>query len=493
MSTPGTPAAHGAPPTALSWFDAEDSPTAKDLNTCIHCGLCLTACPTYRELKIEPDSPRGRIYLMRGLAEGRIGPSDELVEHLDNCLDCRACETVCPAGVPYSRMLEETRGQLERQRPEPGAPRALGRWALRTLFPHRERMHLVADLLRLMQWPPLAAIARALAACGLMPAFAARGLEITPPIAARGERGLEMIASQLPAGARCEHSRDAVIFHPAGVPKARVAFFTSCVMDVMFPRLNQDAVRLLVIAGAHVTVPVAQTCCGALHAHSGLRREAKQLAQTNVKVFGEAFDYVVTDSAGCGAALREAGHLLGETPTANAAAAFSARVRDVSEVLATLGLPAPDATLAHDGDPKRPLRIAYHDPCHLAHAQKVRSQPRALLAALPGVRMVELANSDWCCGSAGIYNLTHEAMADAQLEHKLDSIDAAAPDVVIASNPGCLLHMARGAGRRGSTVRMAHLVEILALAYPPPDSAIRLPAPVLHARARLSSAPALPA
>ena len=474
MSAPGTPATLATPATpaaAPSWFDAEDSPATKDLNTCIHCGLCLTACPTYRELKIEPDSPRGRIYLMRGLAEGRIAPSDELVEHLDNCLDCRACETVCPAGVPYSRMLEETRGQLERQRPEPGAPRALGRWALRTLFPHRERMHLVADLLRLTQWPPFAAIARALAARGLMPAFAARGLEITPPIEPRSARGLGVIASQLPPGAHCEQTRDALIFHPAGVPKARVGFFTSCVMDVMFPRLNQDAVRLLVIAGAEVVVPLAQTCCGALHAHSGLRRDAKKLAQTNVRVFGEAFDYVVTDSAGCGAALREAGHLLGETPTANVAAAFSARVRDISEVLASLGLPAADATLAHDGDAHRPLRIAYHDPCHLAHAQKVRSQPRALLAALPGVRMVELANSDWCCGSAGVYNLTHPDMAEAQLNRKLDSIEAVKPDVVVASNPGCLLHMARGARERKLGIPIVHLVEVLALAYPAPEAA----------------------
>ena len=471
MSVPQSPTEPGAAPAALSWFDTEDAPAARDLNTCIHCGLCLTACPTYRELKIEPDSPRGRIYLMRGLAEGRIEPSPELVEHLDNCLDCRACETVCPAGVPYSRMLEETRGQLERRRPDPGAPRALGRWALRTLFPHRDRMHLVADALRLAQWPPLARMARSVADRGLLPAFAARGLEITPAIEPRARRGLEVIASQLPAGATWERTPEAIIFRPVGTSKARVGFFTSCVMDVMFPRLNQDAVRLLVIAGAEVVVPHAQTCCGALHAHSGLRREAKRLANANVSAFAETLDSIVTDSAGCGAALRETGHLLGESANAAQATTFASRVRDVSEVLAALGLPAATGTLAHDGDAARPLRIAYHDPCHLAHAQNVRAQPRALLAALPGVELVALANSDWCCGSAGIYNLTHAAMADAQLTHKLDSIDAARADVVIASNPGCLLHMARGASQRGSTARMAHLVEILALAHPAPGGA----------------------
>jgi glycolate oxidase iron-sulfur subunit len=454
-------------PATLSWFDADDAPARVDLRTCIHCGLCLTACPTYRELKIEPDSPRGRIWLMRGLAEGRIAPSDPLVTHLDNCLDCRACETVCPAGVPYSRMLEATRGQLNR-RVLRGTPlRLLGEWALRALIPHRERMHVAADLLRLGQRGPLAALMRADWARRWLPSFATQGFALTPPLAPRAERGLERLAGALPAGARMEEREGALVFLPAGAPKQRVAFFTTCVMDVMFPATNREAVRLMVLAGAEVHVPRAQTCCGALHAHAGLRHTAKDLARSNVRAFERGYDAIVTDSAGCGAALREYGHLLDESGERDGAAAFGERVRDVSEVLATLGMPAPHVPLASERDRSKPLRVGYHDPCHLAHGQRVRNEPRRLLRAIPGVELVDLPNSDWCCGSAGVYNLTHPAMADAQLDRKLDSIESVAPEIVVASNPGCLLHMQRGANARGMGARMVHLVEVLGRAYPP--------------------------
>ena len=460
MSSPPAPERSPAP----SWFDSEDAPGRVDLETCIHCGLCLTACPTYRELKIEPDSPRGRIYLMRGLAEGRIAPDDQLTHHLDQCLDCRACETVCPAGVPYGRMLEETRGQLAR-RARPWTPlRALGTWVLRHVLPHRGRMHLVADLLRLGQGGPLAALVRSGLGRRLLPPFAVQGHAMTPPLRPRGERGIDRVAPRLPAGARLERRADALVFHPAGPPRREVAFFTTCVMETMFPEVNHEAVRLLVIAGCRVTVPAAQTCCGALHAHAGLRREAKALAGRNLAAFaGEAT--IVSDSAGCGAALREIGHLLHDGPEAEAAKGFAARARDVAEVLAELGLPAPSRPLVSARDPGKPLRVGYHDPCHLAHAQGVRAAPRKLLAGLPGVELVDLPNSDWCCGSAGVYNLTHPAMADAQLVRKLDSIERVAPEVVVASNPGCLLHMRRGANERGMTVEMVHLVEVLGRAY----------------------------
>jgi glycolate oxidase iron-sulfur subunit len=455
-------------PSSRSWFDAEDSPARRDLNTCIHCGLCLTACPTYRTLKIEPDSPRGRIYLMRGLAEGRIAPSDPLVEHLDNCLDCRACETVCPAGVPYSRMLEATRGQLNRRALRGSPLRALGEWALNTLFPERGRMHFAADLLRLGQRGVPGALMRSGLVRALLPSFAVQGFDMTPPLLSRPERALERVAESLPPGASMESLPHGLVFHPEGAPRARVAFFTSCVMEVMFPRVNQEAVRLLVLAGCEVTVPADQTCCGALHAHAGLRRSAKALALRNVRAFErDGSDFIVTDSAGCGAALRESGHLLHEEDAAAAAAGFAQRVRDVSEVLAAVGLPEPAARLASETDPARPLRVGYHDPCHLAHGQGVRQPPRALLRRVPGVELVDLPNADWCCGSAGIYNLTHAAMANAQLAGKLDAIEQSAAEVVVASNPGCLLHMARGAKARGMKPRMVHLVELLGAAYPP--------------------------
>jgi glycolate oxidase iron-sulfur subunit len=230
-------------------------------------------------------------------------------------------------------------------------------------------------------------------------------------------------------------------------------------------------VRLLVLAGAEVTVPERQTCCGALHAHSGLRREAKALARRNVRAFSGGEDFIVSHSAGCGAAMRDFGHLLEGDALAAEAKSFANRVRDVSEVLATLGLPEPAARLHAAGDPSRPLRVGYHDPCHLAHGQKVRKEPRALIEKLSGVELVDLPNADWCCGSAGVYNLTHPDMANAQLEHKLDSIRRVAPEVVVASNPGCLLHMARGAREQGLAVGMTHLVDLLARAYPAPGAA----------------------
>jgi glycolate dehydrogenase iron-sulfur subunit len=450
-----------------SWFDADGAPSKHDLNTCIHCGLCLTACPTYRELKIEPDSPRGRLYLMRGLGEGRIAPSDPLLEHLDNCLGCRACETVCPAGVPYGRLLEETRGQLNRRAVRGTPLRMIGEWVLRSLVPDRGRMHLAADLLRLGQRGPIAAFMRS-SLSRWLPAFARQGYAMTPAIAPRRERSLERLAERLPPGARMEPTAQALVFHPAGTPKARVGFFTSCVMDVMFPRINHEAVRLLVLAGCRVEVPAAQTCCGALHAHAGLRPEARALARRNVAAFGGDLDHIVTDSAGCGATLRESGHLLHEDPAAPAAASFAGRTRDLAEVLASVGMPEPATALRSARDATRPLRIAYHDPCHLAHGQGVRKEPRDLLRRLPGVELVELPNADWCCGSAGIYNLTHPAMAQAQLEHKLDAIASVAPEMVVASNPGCLLHMERGARARGMASRMVHLAEVLALAWPAP-------------------------
>ena len=449
-----------------SWFDGEDAPHTRELNTCIHCGLCLTACPTYRTLKIEPDSPRGRLYLMRGLAEGRIAPSDPLVGHLDRCLDCRACETVCPAGVPYSRLLEATRGQLTR-RWRTGSPlRLLAHWVLRSVLPDAGRVAQAAELLRLGQSGPLAALLDTAPARALMPRFAKQGLAMTPALKPRRERALEAVAPRLAAGARMESSAGRLVFHPAGTPKGHVALHTSCITPAMFPEQNHESVRLMVLAGVRVTVPRAQTCCGALQAHAGLRRDAKRLAGTNARAFAGAYDFVVSNSAGCGAALRETGHLVHEGADADAAAGLSEKTRDVAEVLAHYNLPGPPAPLHSATDPAKPLRVTYHDACHLAHAQRVREAPRRLLRSLPGVELVTLPNSDWCCGSAGVYNLTHPDMADAQLAGKLDAVASVTPEVVVASNPGCLLHMRRGARERGMQPRFVHLVELLGEAFP---------------------------
>lgn len=469
--------AEARPHSESSWFDADDPPARLGIDTCIHCGLCLTACPTYRTLKIEPDSPRGRVYLMRGLAEGAIEPDAAVVRHLDQCLDCRACETACPAGVPYSRMLEATRAQIERRVRRPSAARGLGALVLSHVLPHRERVAFAADLLRLGQSGPVRALLAAPGVEPLLPEFAKRGLAMTPPIPPREERALERVYASLPHGSRMERESGALVFSPPGPPRAHVGFHASCVMEALFSHTHRETVRLLVLAGAQVRLPDAQTCCGAMHAHSGRRAEAKALARANVKAFAHDFEgtrgaramhFVVSHSAGCGAALRDAAHLLDGDAESRA---FSERVRDVSEVLEALGLPAPTAALRSQRDPSRPLRIAYHDPCHLAHAQKVREGPRRLLRALPGVELVELPNSDWCCGSAGTYNLSHPEMADEQLRLKLDAVARIAPEVVIASNPGCLLHMQRGLAERGMPVRIAHLVDVLGEAHAAPGPA----------------------
>jgi glycolate oxidase iron-sulfur subunit len=447
-------------PSTGGWFDADDRPSAPDLATCIHCGLCLTACPTYRTLRTEPDSPRGRLYLMRGLAEGRIAPSDPLVMHLDRCLDCRACESVCPAGVPYAHLLEQTRGQLERRWRRATPLRLLGRAVLRGVLPHRARVQWAADLLRLAQREPVARLARGLAARGLLPRAMTQGLELTPPIAPRARRGLA--AAVLPAGARREHHREGLRFLPAGAARAVVAFHESCVMPALYPGLDHAALRLLLRAGLEVRVPAAATCCGALHAHAGMRDEARALARRNGAAFTDACVFVVSDSAGCGAALREGPHLAADDAGVRR---LAERARDISEVLAHFDLPRPTRTLHAPGVPGRPLRVTYHDACHLAHAQRVREAPRRLLRALPGVDLVELPDSDWCCGSAGVYNLQQPQLAEAQLGPKLDRVAATEAHVVVASNPGCLLHMARGARARGLSVRHLHLVELLDEAF----------------------------
>jgi glycolate oxidase iron-sulfur subunit len=364
-------------------------------------------------------------------------------------------------------MLEAARGQVERRVLRPTPARTLAGWVLSAVLPHRERVHAAADLLRMGQRGALAAWLRGPGA-RLLPGWARRGLASTPELLPHAERALARVAGALPPGARMVEDADGITFSPAGEPRGRVALHETCIMEAMFPHTHREAVRLMVIAGLEVMAPRASTCCGALHAHSGRRDEARDLARRNVRAFAGSFDFVVSHSAGCGAALREFGHLLGGDADAEA---FSTKARDVSEVLAHFGLPPAPHALASPRDAGAPLRVAMHDPCHLAHAQRVREAPRRLLRALPGVAFVELPDSDWCCGSAGVYNLTHPGMADAQLADKLDRIERIAPDVVIASNPGCLLHMQRGAAGRGMVVRIAHLLDVLGEAYPPPADA----------------------
>jgi glycolate oxidase iron-sulfur subunit len=421
-----------------------DRPT---LLNCVHCGLCLSACPTYRETKLETESPRGRIYLMRALSEGRLEPSREVSRHFDLCLNCRACETACPAGVHYGLLLETTRARLALELPPTFGERVRD-FALRRIFPFQHRLDLLLGAVRASSRLGLLGLARGPLG-RLLPKFARVGAELWP------DDALDVA----PMGPGVYPPYD-------GAPsKARVAWFRTCLMPGTFPATDRAAVHLLREAGATVVIPAAQGCCGSLHAHAGLRDTARTLALVNLRWFEDEgpFDLVATDVAGCGATLRELHELwdaggVHDAALAERARAFSSKVRDVTEALVELGLPPARARVEQT--------IAVHDPCHLAPAQSVRRPPRLLLAALPGATLIELEGSDRCCGSAGIYNLVQPEMAARLLDRKMETVDASGASVIAVGNAGCLLQMDWGARRKGSTARMRHPVEIVAEAYP---------------------------
>jgi glycolate oxidase iron-sulfur subunit len=397
------------------------------LSECVHCGLCLEACPTYVELGTEADSPRGRIHLIRGLEEGTLRPTSEVVRHLDLCLGCRACETACPSGVRYGQIIEQARAYLDEAYRRPWWDRARRR-LIAALFSRPERLRAFLTPLRGVQRLGLWRVAQA-----LLPAAA-----LLPPLEDAGQ----------PAAV-----------HPAsGDEKMRVGLLLGCVAREIFPRTTEAAIRVLTRNGVRVDVPPTQACCGALHLHGGDPESARALARRNLDAFPPEYDAVIVTAAGCGAAMKEYGELLaGDERYAERARRFAARVRDVSEVLAGLALESPGNA--------RPQRVTYHDACHLAHGQRVREEPRALLRRIPGLELVELPESDVCCGSAGSYNLTEPAMARRLLERKLDHIAATGASCVVAANPGCILQIRAGLACRGLDVRVVHPVELLDEAY----------------------------
>jgi len=397
------------------------------LLTCVHCGLCLAACPTYVELGMEADSPRGRIHLIRALEEGQLVPTAEVIRHLDLCLGCRACETACPSGVEYGALIEATRPYVEPFRPAPA------RWGRRALA-----AVLTTPALRRAAFAPLRLVG---------------GARWVRRLARRlGSPWLAYVAA-LPGATRVLRLPE--VLEPEGQPRGTAVLLTGCVAETAFERTNLAAARLLQRAGVRVLVPRGQGCCGALAIHLGAAERARTLARSVARVLGASgADWVVSNAAGCGALLRAYGDLLPRDP---AAATVGARARDALALLAELGLPPPSRPLA--------CTVAVHDPCHLAHGQGVRAQVRELLAAVPGVRLVELEEADMCCGSAGTYNLTEPAMARRLLERKLDRIAATGADVVAAANPGCILQIRAGTILRGLTVRVEHPLDLLAAAH----------------------------
>lgn len=404
---------------------------------CVHCGLCLSSCPTYRVTGRETASPRGRIYLMRGLAEGRLESTEVLEEEAFLCLGCRACETACPSGVQYGEMLEQTRAVIRDREVHPSAVTRLERFALRRIVPHRRRLGLLVSALAIVQRLGLDRLAGR-----LLPERLRSMQALLPEIPPRSER------RRLPA------------FTPARGPRrGRVALFEGCVMPELFGRVNDAARQVLSRAGFEVVVPPSQGCCGALQAHGGDLETAHRLARHNASVFDPTtdpgrsddappIDAILVTSAGCSAALRETESWLGAS-----GAGLARGARDVLDFLAEVGLEIPLAPI--------PKRVCYDDPCHLVHAQGIASGPRALLNAIPELALVAHRDPEACCGAAGIYNLTQPEMSRAVLAPKLDALVEAEPEIVVTANPGCAMQLASGLRGRGLSLRVAHPIELL--------------------------------
>jgi glycolate oxidase iron-sulfur subunit len=411
-------------------------PIYEDYARCIHCGLCLNACPTYRLWNLEADSPRGRIHQMIHVEEGDVPITDSFVDHIDKCLDCRACETACPSGVEYGKLVEYARARIERDYRRPLLSRIARDVVYRRLLPFPARIATVARLLRFYQRSGLQSLARSTGILKLL------GVE-------KRERLLPRVDSSF------FYDRLRKTFPAAGERRARVAFFAGCVANVTFAELNVATIRVLTANGCDVVVPDGQLCCGALAAHAGVRDAARELAGKNLRAFVlDDVDAIVTNAAGCGSMLKEYHHLF--TPDESEyrqAAAFAKKTRDVTEFLAALGLSTPLKRLS--------LRVTYQDSCHLLHGQKVREAPRKLLRAIPGLDLVELPYSDICCGSAGVYNVTHTEASLELLAEKMRYASATNAQVIATSNPGCLLQMRAGSEMHHTNQQVLHVIELL--------------------------------
>jgi glycolate oxidase iron-sulfur subunit len=427
----------GIEPVKASSFDPHHAPDKELLADCVHCGFCLPACPTYVLWGEEMDSPRGRIYMMQKAGEGNAPLDQTLRRHMDNCLGCMACMTACPSGVQYDKLIEDTRAQMERN-----IPRSASDWLFRKLlfaiFPHPARLRALAAPMLLYQRSGLQALVRRSGALTLVPKRLA-AMEALLPVVPSG------FVTKMPArtAAAAPHRR-------------RVGMLTGCVQQVFFPHVNAATARVLAAEGCEVIAPEGQPCCGALMVHSGLDEQAMAMARRMIDLFEQAnVETIAINAAGCGSTMKEYGHLLRDDPQwAHRARVFSAKCRDVTEVLCEL---EPNALR----NPLR-LRIAYHDACHLRHAQGIYRQPRQLLAGIPGLEVAEIAESTLCCGSAGIYNLLQPEPAQQLGDRKVSHLLATQAAAVVSANPGCLLQLMSGLRRRGEKqLPTFHMIELL--------------------------------
>ncbi|HWG59280.1 MAG TPA: (Fe-S)-binding protein [Candidatus Acidoferrales bacterium] len=419
----------------LSGFSCRDKPEYEDYARCIHCGLCLNHCPTYRLWGREADSPRGRIRQILLVDQGRLELGPAFVRHMDLCLDCRACETACPSGVEYGKLAELARAQIEQKYRRGWRARAAREMAYRRLLPYPRRIAALGRAIRFYQ------------RCGIRAAARASGL-----LWLMGLREREMLLPRMDS--KFFFSELGKTFPAHGAKRARVAFFAGCVAQVAFAELNRATVRVLQANGCEVVIPGGQVCCGALGAHAGVRETARELARANCAAFAaKDFDAILTNAAGCGSTLKEYGGLLGADAGRGAAEEFAAKVRDVTEFLDDLGLAATPRPV--------PLRVTYQDSCHLAHGQKIREAPRRLIRAVPGVEFAEMALADQCCGSAGVYNVTETKSSLELLAVKMDAARETGARAIITANPGCMLQLRAGAELHRTGQEVLHVIELL--------------------------------
>ena len=421
-------------PAAPTAFDSHHPPASELIDQCVHCGFCLPVCPTYVLWNEEMDSPRGRIYLMKLAADGKSDMNPQWVSHFDSCLGCMACMTACPSGVDYSKLIEATRAQIERNHKRSFAEKLYRRFIF-SMFTRPDRLR----MLRL----PLLAYQKS----GVQVLLRRTGI---PNLFPKQLRAMEMLMPQLGASESIPS-----VTPPQGAKRARVGLLLGCVQREFFPQVNAATVRVLAAEGCEVVAPQDQPCCGALLVHAGEEAAAIVLARKTIDAFDRAnVDTIITNAAGCGSNVKEYGHLLRDDPQyASRAKAFASKCKDITEFLAELEPRANRNPLN--------LRVAYHDACHLQHAQSIRIQPRALLLGIPGVELVEIPESAVCCGSAGIYNLVQPDAANALGDRKAQLIAPLNADIIATGNPGCLLQLQSALARSGRKIPVVHTIQLL--------------------------------
>jgi glycolate oxidase iron-sulfur subunit len=425
---------------AYQAFDEIDKPSLDIIHDCVHCGFCLTSCPTYLETGNELDSPRGRIYLMKSALEGRIPLGKSLVRHLDLCLGCLACEPACPSGVRYGSLIEAGRSQIERRYKRPSLEK-MYRSLLFSIFPFPKRLRFLLPFLFFYQATGIKKLTQSSGILHKLSKKLAHMEEMLPSIE------FSSLFSSLPE-----------ITPAKGERRYRVALLKGCVQNVLFRETNAATVRVLSQNGCEVLIPKTQGCCGALSIHSGRLSEARDFARHNIDAFDSYdVDAFIVNAAGCGSAMKEYRELLKNDPYSSRAEELTKKTKDVMEFLADIGLQGELKELR--------LRVTYQDACHIAHAQRIKAQPRKIIKQIPGIEFVELPESELCCGSAGVYNLIEPEMAEKLLERKISKLKETGAQVFVAGNPGCLLQIGMGIKQHGLNIKTAHPIELLDWAY----------------------------